>query len=130
MVLLPLPVGPVTIIMPWGCDNIVLNSSRSSGSKPSCSTSWLAADASRIRITTFSPYIVGITDTRTSISLPEVFILNRPSWGSLRSAMSISERILILVTTAACIFLAGGTISRSTPSIRMRIIIECSCGSI
>ncbi len=55
-------------------------------------------DLSSNRKTVFSPYTVGRTATRTSISLFDAFIVNRPSCGNLRSAILRLDSIFILVT--------------------------------
>ncbi len=59
-----------------------------------------ALDASRRRRTTFSPYIVGMHETRTSIPLPSIFRLNLPSWGFRLSAISRFAIIFTLEITA------------------------------
>ena len=52
---LPEPVGPVTRTAPWACENAFVKRSRACGSMPSCSSSIMTFDWSRIRMTTFSP---------------------------------------------------------------------------
>ena len=81
----------------------------------------MAADASRIRITAFSPNSVGQVLTRKSIE--RVFdrrILMRPSCGTRRSAMS-SRAMTLMRALIFCASCTGGTaISFSTPSTRSR----------
>ncbi len=60
------------------------------------------------RSTTFSPKIVGSTETRKSISLlPVSFSLMRPSCGMRRSAMS-SDAITLMREVIAFLSLIGG----------------------
>ena len=49
-----------------------------------------------------SPWIIGMIDTRTSISRPCTFILMRPSCGSRFSAMLSRAMILMRLMIAAC----------------------------
>ncbi len=73
---------------------------------------------SRIRITTFSPKIVGSVLTRRSIFLSPTFSLMRPSCGMRRSAMSSSAMILSRLMMAFFILKGGSIIGTSTPSMR------------
>ena len=50
---------------------------------------------SSTRSTAFSPCTVGMMDTRKSISRPLYRTLNRPSWGTRRSAISSSLMTLM-----------------------------------
>jgi hypothetical protein len=89
VVVLPLPVGPVTMMMPSGraimrfrrssCDSSML--SLSSGTMPFC--------RSRMRSTTFSPCEVGRLATRKSTTRPDMVAEMRPSCGARVSAMFI-----------------------------------------
>ena len=78
-------------------------------------TVWLL---SRIRITTFSPNTVGMVLTRRSISRLSALSWIRPSWGSRRSAMSMSAMILSREMMAAWMCLGGVMTLYSAPSIR------------
>ncbi len=69
MLVLPLPVGPVTSTMPHGRSIAASNFSNDSGSKPSLVMSSINLSRSRRRRTIFSPKRVGRQDTRKSISL-------------------------------------------------------------
>ena len=89
VVVLPLPVGPVTSTMP------ALRSIRPrklaracAGGMPSWSSVIRLSDWSSSRITTDSPSGVGIVDRRTSIDLSFTFTEKRPSCGRRFSAMS------------------------------------------
>ena len=50
-------------------------------------------------MTIFSPWMVGMEETRTSTSLCPDRTVKRPPWAARRSAMSMSARILMRVTT-------------------------------
>jgi hypothetical protein len=66
---------------------------------------------SRIRITTFSPKIVGRLETRRSMVRPRIRSLMRPSCGTRRSAMSSSAMIFSREMMAAFIRNGGDIIS-------------------
>src|SRR5579863_5113988 len=66
VVLLPEPVGPVTRIIPWGCDTICQRFSETSSGIPNEVKEVKGAFDSSNRITTFSPYCVGRAETRRS----------------------------------------------------------------
>src|SRR5438445_10997496 len=68
VVVLPLPVGPLTRIIPYGLSAIASHSSNVAGVKPSLPSPSLVLDWSKMRITTFSPNTVGSVDTRRSYS--------------------------------------------------------------
>ncbi len=63
---------------------------------------------SSTRITIFSPWTVGKTETRRSKSLPLTLTRMRPSCGRRRSAMSRLLMILKREANASCICLGGG----------------------
>ena len=86
----------------------------------------LRFDLSRIRITIFSPKMVGMLETRRSMVRFTTLILMRPSWGSRRSAMSSSAMILRREMMAALNLKGGAIISWSTPSMRKRTRIDFS----
>ncbi len=129
MVLLPLPVGPVTSIKPCG---IWIDSMRSfdwRSSKPKPVNSMGMAPLSRIRMTIFSPYTVGTVLTRRSTRLSPDFTAMAPSWGTRFSAMSILARILKRERMGTNIDRGGGANSCSAPSTRRRMAHESSNGS-
>ncbi len=118
VVVLPLPVGPVTSVRP--CGRLSTSSSVSSciAVSPSSSIRVRRFRLSRMRMTSFSPSSVGIDDTRRSMSRPSAFSRTRPSWGSRFSAMSILPITFTRETIAECMPAGGLISSRSTPSIR------------
>ena len=75
-------------------------------------------ELSRIRATTFSPHTVGRVATRRSILRPWWFTDIRPSWGTRRSAMFMSDMILSREMTPFAMFLGERWASCSTPSMR------------
>ena len=93
---------------------------RSRGDMPSLSIPSSTEERSSKRSTTASPWSIGITETRTSISRPEMMILMRPSCGTRFSAMSSLARIFRRETMAAwnCLTSAAMEASWSTPSMR------------
>ena len=88
-------------------------------SKPSFVRSTSRFDLSRILKTVFSPKRHGSTETRKSISrfLPSLSFM-RPSWGSLRSAISSLLMILRREVSAAFILVGRFMTVWSTPSTR------------
>src|SRR5512136_430244 len=100
MVVLPLPVGPVEMMTPWGFLIMTLIFFRSSGRTPSSSSCLIEALLSRMRRTIFSPLMVGRDETRISTILVPALTVILPSWGLRRSEMSIFARILIRETVA------------------------------
>ena len=83
VLVLPLPVGPVTRTIPKGCVMASSKLSRDSGSNPRRRMSSIRLSRSRRRSTTFSPDSVGTVETRksSSLTLPPSLrrILMRPS---------------------------------------------------
>ena len=73
---------------------------------------------SSTRMTTLSPNIVGSTLTRRSIGWLLTFSSMRPSCGMRRSAMSRLAMTLMRELMAGAMWLGGGIISYSTPSMR------------
>jgi hypothetical protein len=118
VVVLPLPVGPVTSRIPCTSSSALRKRSIAGPSNPSDSKLSGTPPLSRIRITTLSPCIVGMVETRRSISLPETLSLMRPSCGRRRSAMSSEAMIFTREITAAERRRGGDSTSCSTPSIR------------
>ncbi len=130
VVVLPLPVGPVTSRMP--CGRWINWSTRSSvvSSMPSSDRSSRPACLSSRRSTTRSPWPAGIVDTRTSTGRPAIRRPIRPSCGSRRSAMSSLAMTLIRDTTGCATAFCGASTSRSTPSTRKRTTSRDSNGSM
>ena len=87
VVVLPLPVGPVTIRMPSGRASISSSFSRWRSVRSIRSRLMIDFSRSSTRSTMFSPWIVGWVDTRKSIGRPDRFIDTRPSCGARVSAM-------------------------------------------
>jgi len=130
VVVLPDPVGPVTSTMPYGFLMAYLKSSSGLMSKPSFVMSSCNVLLSRRRMTIFSPYSVGSTLTRKSISLfAPIFSLMRPSCGSRRSAISSDAMILRRLVIALRSFSGGRISSWRMPSIRNRTRKLFSYGS-
>ena len=130
MVVLPLPVGPVTRMMPWGIMSTSRNRLSEWPSKPSDGKSSTTLPLSSKRITTLSPYSVGTQETRRSSSRPCTRSLMRPSCGSLRSAMLSLAMIFTREITAAVERAGGASTSRSTPSMRYLTLSRLSNGSM
>ena len=105
VVLLPLPVGPVTKIIPWVRSSSVSNLLRSSSHNPSWSSVRMPELLSKRRRTQRSPKLVGTVLTRRSISRWPSRTLHRPSCGIRRSAMSIPAITLIRETIRGNTFL-------------------------
>src|SRR5438132_5586384 len=80
VVVLPLPVGPLTRIMPYGLSDMASHISNVAGVKPSLANPSRVLLWSRMRITTFSPNTVGRVDTRRSNSLFSMATWILPSW--------------------------------------------------
>ena len=128
---LPDPVGPVISTSPCGSDSARSNASRSWSARP-ISAIVLAFSASLrgSRITTVSPCIVGIDETRVSASCRSRRMRPRPSCGLRRSEMSMPDRILMREISGPWIGLGTMVISRSSPSMRKRTWTSRSCGSM
>ena len=129
MVVFPLPVGPVTRIIPYGAETIGRNADSVSGEKPSVSMFNGTVAWSRMRITTLSPCSVGIVETRKSISFPPIRSFTRPSCGSRLSAMFSRAMILIRERIAVWSRRGGDSTSSRIPSIRYRTRSAFSYGS-
>ena len=90
----------------------------------------LALLGSRIRITIFSPNIVGKVLTRKSITRSgPIFSFILPSCGTRFSEMSSLEITLMRAASFSLIATGGEAISRSSPSTRKRTRYVCSNGS-
>ena len=112
MLVLPLPVGPVTSTIPQGLPIAFSSFFSESGSNPSFVMSSISLSLSSRRMTIFSPNSVGRHETRKSISLvpPSVSpkrILMRPSCGSRFSAMSSFAMIFRRDVIASRNFIGG-----------------------
>ena len=118
VVVFPLPVGPVTITIPFGLLMRPLTFSRSSSRKPTLSKLNCTLPRSNTRITTLSPNMVGNTATRRSTGALFKFNSMRPSCGRRRSAMSSFAMTFTRLTKAIAKLGGGGVISYSTPSMR------------
>ena len=97
---LPDPVGPVTNKIPCGLLIIWSNTLSSCSLRPRSFFSLVRAVLDVSRITIFSPYTVGRTDTRISYSIRSTICVIRPSCGLRFSAISIPPMILIRATNA------------------------------
>ncbi|MCY1178273.1 hypothetical protein D9M73_186160 [compost metagenome] len=120
VVVLPDPVGPVTRMMPLGSVTASLSNWWMAGVMPSASSVIPAFSLSRMRNTTRSPARLGKVDTRTSSNLPPSVSPMRPSCGTRRSAMSSRAITLMRLTTTGATCGGMRSVSRSTPSIRIR----------
>ena len=118
------------MIIPCGFRMMAVRSFRSPSLTPSSSTLRIAARLSRIRITTFSPLIVGIIETRMSTVRVPALTPIRPSWGLRRSAMSIFARIFRRDTVAACSSAGTKILLCRIPSIRYRTRVYFVFGSM
>ncbi|MNS55627.1 hypothetical protein D3C72_884640 [compost metagenome] len=118
VVVLPLPVGPVTSTMPCGWRIRRSSCVSTSGHMPRRSNCSRPASLSNKRSTARSPWPVGKVDTRTSMGRPPTRSAMRPSCGRRFSAMSRCAMILMREIKAACKALRGDTTSRSVPSTR------------
>ncbi len=120
VVVLPLPVGPVTSTMPCGCWTSRRKPASTSPLMPRPSRPSSLSLLSSRRSTARSPCAHGSVETRTSIARWPMRSPMRPSCGRRRSAMSSSAMILSRLISAACSALLGCTTSRSVPSTRKR----------
>ncbi len=127
VVVLPLPVGPVTSTMPYGSRasrrrvRIVVSSKPSELRRTPCTVSARSC-LSRIRSTASSPMMLGMMETRKSIWRPLMPTLKRPSCGTRRSAMSSSAMTLTREITCSATSEPGTRLMDvSTPSTRYLI---------
>ncbi len=127
---MPLPVGPVRSIMPKGFLTIFFNIDRVSCMGVNSSSLRMRALLFRSRMTTFSPNMVGNVETRISMSLFPIFMLNLPSCGSLFSAIFRFPSIFTLDATAGCSLRERFDISCRTPSILILTRNVSSSGSM
>ena len=116
---LPDPVGPVIRIRPWDSARACSTMTRSRSSRPtSARVLGFSISLRSSRMTTVSPYMVGMDETRVSAWRRSSLMRPRPSWGLRRSEMSIPERILIREIRGPWIGLGTTVTSRSSPSMR------------
>ena len=126
---MPDPVGPVTSTIPLLARIQLRNMARWSASMPTFSRASSSRSFASMRSTMDSPNAQGTVETRISISLPEIRVVIRPSWGSLRSAMSTPETSLIRDATAGKRSTGWVSLVCRTPSTRMRTAKCSSAGS-
>ncbi len=118
VVVLPLPVGPVTSTMPSGLAMIILSRLSAASSRPSPSSDTMPFCRSRMRSTRFSPCVVGCEATRKSIGRPDKRSEMRPSCGARVSAMFMLLITFRRTTMAGQKLLCRLRTWRSTPSTR------------
>ena len=128
----PEPVGPVSKIRPVGLarawplmvdERVVLDA------QP-VEVEAAAACGSKMRMTTFSPRMVGKVEMRSTTLPASSKVFARPSCGRLVSCPMRLAMILRRPTTLGCRSLGRWTSSLSTPLRRTRTAIELSQGSI
>ena len=85
VVVLPDPVGPVTSTMPCGSEISSWNLFSTSGGMPTVRRSNFMRSLSNSRITTPSPWSMGMIETRTSISRPRDLDLDAAVLGQAAS---------------------------------------------
>ena len=130
VVVLPLPVGPVTTNIPLGRFSVRATAAATSGGRPRWSSEsrpalWLSS-----RITTDSPCWVGRVLMRTSM-LPSLSrTWKRPSCGRRFSLMSSPLINFSRSATAPAILASASVCTCSTPSMRKRMRRLRSCGSM
>ena len=122
VVVLPLPVGPVTKMMPCGWCMSCSKRCSTPPCMPTASSVRRLSDLSSRRSTARSPCAPGRVDTRTSMARVPSRRLMRPSCGRRFSAMSSSAMIFRRLMSAACSARLGCTTSRSVPSTRKRTL--------
>ena len=126
---LPLPVGPVTRIIPKGFCNICSSFFMSSFLIPRLSLFIRLESLERILITTFSPFTVGRIETLKSTAFPSIFVRILPSCGILFSAIFKFANILILVIKVFCDSLGILSIFCKLPSTLALTLTSFSKGS-
>ncbi len=87
VVVLPLPVGPVSTKMPSGLASIRLSFAMTDFGNPMCSRLIIDFSRSSTRRTMFSPQMVGCDETRKSTGRPLRLSESRPSCGARVSAI-------------------------------------------
>ena len=130
VVVLPLPVGPVTTIMPCGNASSRVMTDSSFGARPSLLISSRPRSRGSRRITALSECCVGMVATRTSSSERLTRTRAAPSCGSRRSAMFSPARIFTREISACGGMPDGAFIARNKPSTRMRTTRPVRNGSM
>ena len=130
VVVLPLPVGPVTTIMPCGSIRSLRRIFSSCGERPSLPISSRPRSRGSRRMTADSPCCVGMVATRMSNSVRAARMRAAPSCGRRRSAMLSPARILMREISAAGSTPGGVGNARSKPSTRMRTTRPVRNGSM
>ncbi len=119
---LPLPVGPVTRIIPWEDWINFSTISSFSSFNPSSGRLNSLVDLFNNLSTSRSPWVIGIVETRISILWSPILTSKRPSCGSRFSAIFIFAITLILEIKEDCIHFGGDKRSYKTPSTRLRTL--------
>jgi len=130
VVVSPLPVGPVTSTMPLGRWMILRMRSSTGPGMPSRSSVTTPPVWFRIRITTDSPCWVGMVEIRSSTWMFRTVATKRPSWGRRFSEMSRPDMSFRRSTSGAEIFDSASVWTYRTPSMRKRMKIRVSRGSM
>ena len=130
VVVLPLPVGPVTSTRPCGLWITWRRRGSSSSGRPSSARLRVALLWSSRRMTAASPFWVGMVASRTSRLLSRTRTVKRPSWGRRFSEMSAPPISLRREISAGAMRLSSITVSCSTPSMRRRMRSTFSSGSM
>ena len=118
VVVLPLPVGPVTRITPSGRAIMSFNKFNSVSARPRASSGTMPFWRSSTRSTKFSPCVVGCADARKSICRPENLMLMRPSCGARASAIFMFDITFRRTAMAGQYDLCRLRICRRMPSMR------------
>ena len=128
---LPDPVGPTMRITPSvALSTSFKNRSRFSPRRPMPSRLPSSAALRSSRMTTFSPWVVGRVEIRRSSVSCWTVTLARPSWGIIFWAISIRAMIFIREITELCSSRGTWMMVRSAPSIRIRMAMWSSPGSM
>jgi hypothetical protein len=130
VVVLPLPVGPVTRIMPLGRCTRRSMRTRASGGMPSWSRFRMLLDWSSRRMTIDSPWATGMVDRRMSMRAFLTLIWKRPSCGRRFSEMSRPDISFRRVTSAEAMRVSSMICSCRKPSMRWRTRSRFSSGSM
>ena len=130
VVVLPLPVGPVTRTIPLTRLTIVRKRSVMLCGMPSFSRSRSPLSRLSRRMTTDSPSCVGIVDMRTSTALSRTSTLKRPSCGRRFSEISSPAMSFKRNASAGATRKSASVCGCSSPSMRRRMRSTSSCGSM
>ena len=130
VVVLPLPVGPVTSTMAlvrrmiWR-KRASISAGMPTWSRPSSPVFWFSS-----RSTADSPCCVGMVDMRTSTGWSRTITAKRPSCGRRFSEISSAAMSFRRSTIAGPVLTSVSVCGSSTPSMRKRIWTLDSCGSM